>query len=74
MKRGDRYECQYVEGKIKENDMTQEDVANKIGLSLSRFNAKLNETGGAEFSLGEVRSMKNLFKLEPEQVDQIFFA
>lgn len=54
--------------------MTQEDVANKNGLSLSRFNAKLNETGGAEFSLGEVRSMKNLFKLEPEQVDQIFFA
>ena len=63
-----------LKGKIKENDMTQEDVANKIGLSLSRLNAKLNETGGAEVSLGEVRSMKNLFKLEPEQVDQIFFA
>lgn len=63
-----------LKGKIKENDMTQEDVANKIGLSLSRFNAKLNEKGGAEFSLGEVQSMKKLFKLEPEQVDQIFFA
>ena len=63
-----------LKGKIKENDMTQEDVANKIGLSLSRFNAQLNETGGAEFSLGEVQSMKQLFKLEPEQVDQIFFA
>ena len=63
-----------LKGKIKENDMTQEDVANKIGLSLSRFNAKLNETGGDEFSIGEVRSMKNLFKLQPEQVDQIFFA
>lgn len=36
-----------LKGKIKENDMTQEDVANKIGLSLSRFNAKLNETGGS---------------------------
>ena len=24
-----------LKGKIKENDMTQEDVANKIGLSLS---------------------------------------
>ena len=55
-----------LKGKIKENDMTQEDVANKIGLSLSRFNAK--------FSLGEVRSMKKLFKLQPEQVDQIFFT
>ena len=34
-----------LKGKIKENDMTQEDVANKIGLSLLRLNAKLNETG-----------------------------
>lgn len=63
-----------LKGKIRENDMTQEDVANKIGLSLSRFNAKLNETGGAEFSLGEVQSMKKLFNLQPDQVDQIFFT
>ncbi len=63
-----------LKGKIRENDMTQEDVANKIGLSLSRFNAKLNETGGAEFSLGEVQSMKKLFNLQSDQVDQIFFT
>lgn len=56
-----------LKGKIKENDMTQEDVANKIGLSLSRFNAKLNETGGDEFSLGEVRSIKTCSSSSPNR-------
>ena len=53
--------------------MTQEEVAKRIGISLSRFNAKLNETGGAEFSLGEAKSLVELFHLSPKQVDQIFF-
>ena len=53
--------------------MTQEDIASKIGISLSRFNAKLNNTGGAEFSLGEVRAIKALLCLNSEAVDSIFF-
>lgn len=61
-----------LKGKIREHNMTQADVASRIGLSLSCFNAKLNGTRGAEFSLGEVRGMRDLFKLRPEQVDQIF--
>ena len=63
-----------LKGKMRENNMTQEAVAAKIGLSLSRFNAKLNNTGGAEFSLGEIRSLKELFSLDSTQMDQIFFA
>ncbi len=54
--------------------MTQSIVAAKIGLSLSRFNAKLNNSDGAEFSLGEIRSLKELFSLDAAQVDQIFFS
>ena len=57
-----------------EQGMTQEEVAKKIGLSLSRFNAELNETGVAEFSLGEAKSLIELFRLSPKQVDQIFFG
>lgn len=63
-----------LKGEIRGRGMTQEDVACKIGLSLSRFNAKLNETGGAEFSLGEIRSLKELFHLGAKQVDEIFFS
>ena len=63
-----------LKGKIREKAMTQGEVATKIGCSLSRFNAKLNETNGAEFSLGEVRALKQLLLLTPEQTDVIFFA
>lgn len=63
-----------LKGKIREQDMTQSTVAAKIGLSLSRFNAKLNNSEGAEFSLGEIRSLKELFSLDAAQVDQIFFS
>lgn len=62
-----------LKGKIREKSMTQGDVAERIGISLSRFNAKLNNSGGAEFSLGEVRAIKSLLGLDSEQVELIFF-
>lgn len=63
-----------LKGKMRERNLTQGAVAATIGLSLSRFNAKLNNTDGAEFSLGEILSLKRLFELDPAQVDQIFFS
>ena len=60
-----------LKGEIRAKAMTQENVARSIGVSL--FNAKLNGTGGAEFSLGEVRSIKSILDLSAEQVDHIFF-
>ncbi len=62
-----------LKGEIRAKAMTQDDLARRIGVSLSRFNAKLNGTGGAEFSLGEVRSIKFVLGLSAEQVDCIFF-
>ena len=61
-----------LKGTIRSHGMRQEDVALKIGISLSRFNAKINETAGAEFTLGEVKSMKQVLELSPEQFDSIF--
>lgn len=61
-----------LKGTIRSCGMTQEVVAAKIGISLSRFNAKINETNGAEFSLGEVKSMKRVLRLTPDQFDSIF--
>lgn len=63
-----------LKGKIREHGLTQDAVAQRLGISLSRFNAKLNGTNGAEFSLGEVQGLKKLFDLEPHQVDEIFFG
>lgn len=63
-----------LKGEIRSKAMTQSTVAQKIGISLSRFNAKLNNFGGAEFSVAEVRSIKSLLNLSPEQIDTIFFS
>jgi hypothetical protein len=52
----------------------QEDLANALGLSLSRTNAKINETDGAEFNKSEITIMKVRYHLTPEEVDSIFFA
>lgn len=61
-----------LKGKIRERDYTQADVAKEIGISLSRFNAKINGTDGAEFTLSEIAAMKKLFCLDAELIDQIF--
>ena len=53
---------------------TQEVLAKELGISLSRLNAKINETDGAEFKQNEIRFFRNRWNLTPEEVDQIFFA
>lgn len=63
-----------LKSKLTEHGYTQATVASAIGISLSRFNAKLNGTRNAEFSLGEMKALKSLFALDNEQVDQIFFS
>ena len=63
-----------LKGKLKERGLTQENAAGQIGVSLSRFNAKLNSRGGAEFSLGELQALKSILALTARQVDQIFFS
>lgn len=63
-----------LKGVIRSHGKTQQDVSREIGMSLSRFNAKINNYGGAEFSLSEVRSLKSLLELSPDQIETIFFA
>lgn len=52
---------------------TQEILAEAIGISLQRLNAKINETGGAEFTQGEIQCIKERYNLSPEDIDEIFF-
>jgi hypothetical protein len=53
---------------------TQSSLAEALGLSLSRLNAKINETDGAEFVQSEILFIKIRYHLTPEEVDQIFFC
>lgn len=57
---------------VKHND-TQERLANYLGISLSRLNAKINETGNAEFKQTEIAFIKKRYGLTPKETDAIFF-
>jgi hypothetical protein len=60
--------------KMKLHGDTQEDLAKWIGISVTRFNAKLNGTGGAEFTQSEILKIKERYNLTSEEVNAIFFA
>ena len=53
---------------------TQEILAMALGVSLTRLNAKINETDGAEFWQHEIKFFRDRWHLTTEEVDQIFFA
>ncbi len=56
------------------NGDRQEDLAKAIGISPQRFNAKINETDGAEFTQGEIQRIKERYNLNSDDIDAIFFA
>ena len=62
-----------LKGVIRGQGMTQLDVAEKVGINLSTFNAKLNQRGWAEFSLSELRALKVILGLDADMIDEIFF-
>lgn len=52
---------------------TQLDLANAMGLSLSRLNAKINGTGGAEFTQGEISFISLRYNLSSKEIYNVFF-
>lgn len=60
--------------KMKKYGDRNEDVAKHIGISPQRFSAKLNGTGGADFTRNEIHRIKEKYNLTSEEVNAIFFA
>ena len=52
----------------------QSDLAEYLGISLQRCNAKINGTGGAQFDMGEIKKIKQRYDMTAEQVDTTFFC
>ena len=63
---------QLLKGMIKIHDGSQSVLADAMGLSLSRLNAKINETG-AEFSQSEIVFIRDRYNLSKSEVTDIFF-
>ena len=53
---------------------TQETLADAMGLSLSRFNAKVNERDGAAFNQNEMRFIIDRYSLSQDDAMSIFFT
>lgn len=52
---------------------TQATLAEALGISLGRLNAKINETDGAEFTQGEIKAIIIRYHLTAEELYAIFF-
>ena len=59
---------------MKKHGDRNEDLAKYIGISQQRFSAKLNGTGGADFTRNEIQKIKDKYNLTSEEVNTIFFA
>ncbi len=64
---------QLLKSYIVKYDGKQEILADAMGLSLSRLNAKINETN-AEFMQGEMKFIKERYKLTDGEFIAIFFG
>lgn len=53
---------------------TNETLAAALGISPQRLSAKINTTGGAEFTQGEINVIKKLYRLTLQELNDIFFA
>lgn len=65
---------QLLQSYIVKHDGKQEVLATAMGLSLSRLNAKINETKGAQFNKNEMAFIRERYKLTSKEADKIFFA
>lgn len=61
-----------LKGKMVENGDTQASLAEALGISRSRLNAKIN--GSADFRQLEILFIKERYKLTAKDINNIFFT
>ena len=61
-----------LKGKMRENNLSQEEVAKKIGLSLSAFNNKIN--GKVNFDIKEAEAIGTILNLTDDEKINIFLG
>lgn len=62
-----------LEAIMKLHNDTGKTVAEYLGIARQTFSNKLNESRGAEFTQGEIKLIKERYKLSPGDVNDIFF-
>lgn len=64
---------QILKGKIVAQDKNQKVLAEAMGLSLSRLNAKINKSSGAYFTPSEIAFIRDRYNLTEAEANAIFF-
>jgi len=59
-------------GAMRENNITQENIARQLNMSISTFNQKLN--GVADFKLTELRKIAEILDIQEDKYYEYFFA
>lgn len=65
---------QLLRSRMLEYGDTQSNLAHAMGVSLSRLNAKINTTKGAEFTQTEIDFIAHRYNLSAQDVCLIFFT
>lgn len=63
-----------LKAKLKERNMTQEELAKLMGKNLSTINAKLNNKNGETLTIEETSKMKDILQINVSEMVEIFFA
>lgn len=63
-----------LKAKLKEKNMTQEELAAKIGINASTLNQKLNNIIGETLTIEEATKMSAILDISKEERIQIFFV
>lgn len=63
-----------LEAEMKLHGDTGITLSAALGMTQSTFSGKINEKNGAEFTQGEITTIKTRYSLTAEKVDAIFFA
>lgn len=64
-----------LKGKMRERNVTQEEMAKKLGIALSTMNRKLQDDAvGGGFTVGEAHKMYEVLELSNDEAVSIFFG
>ena len=62
-----------LKAKLKEKNLTQEEVANRLGINPSTFNKKINNEIGETLTIQEATNLKNILEITNKDMVDIFF-
>ena len=63
-----------LKAKLKERNMTQEELAKLMGKNPATINAKLNNKTGETLTIEETSKMKDILQINVSEMVEIFFA